>query len=113
MEDDNYTPQSDPAKMMELLQEQLIDAKEELKTLVPHLRMGQAVRLILSMVEYPAGNFKEFEEEELIKAFSAWKRAHDVQVALGVHATLEGFVQARMRAEQEAAAAQQKEETNE
>lgn len=110
MEDDNnYTPQADPAAMMELLQEQLIDAKEELQNLVPHLRMGQAVRLILSMVEYPAGHYKEFEEEVLIKAFSAWKRAHDVQVALGVHATLEGFVQAKMRA-QESAATQQKEE---
>lgn len=89
----------DPQKMMELLQEQLIDAKEELRTIIPTLRTGEKTRLMMSMIEYPVGNVKEFpHEESLQKALSAWKRSHDVQVALGVHATLEGYVVAKERA---------------
>jgi hypothetical protein len=75
-----------------MVQEQIEESLQELENLLPLLGHSQAKRLLLASMKYPMVE-ATFEEEDMIKAFSATKRITDGLVALGVETVIETMVQ--------------------
>lgn len=80
-----------PDQVMSALEAQHIDSLNELEETLPNLGHSQAKRLLLAAMRYPIQE-ETFEEETLIKAFSACKRLIDVNVAMGTEIVIENMV---------------------
>jgi hypothetical protein len=74
-----------------LVQAQIEESNAELQEILPLLGHSQAKRLLLAAMKYPMEE-TTFEEEDMIKAYSATKRITDGLVALGVETVIETMV---------------------
>lgn len=74
-----------------MVEAQIKESLEELESLLPLLGHSQAKRLLLAAMKYPMEE-TTFEEEDMIKAYSATKRINDGLVALGVETVIESMV---------------------
>ena len=74
-----------------LVEEQIQTGIKELEELLPLLGHSQAKKLLLAAMKYPMEE-AQFEDESMIKAFSATKRITDGLVALGVETVVEQMV---------------------
>jgi hypothetical protein len=75
-----------------MVESQIKESLEELEELLPLLGHSQAKKLLIASMKYPMEE-TTFEDETMIKAFSATKRITDGLVALGVETVIETMVQ--------------------
>jgi hypothetical protein len=75
-----------------MVESQIKDSLEELEGLLPLLGHSQSKRLLIAAMKYPMEE-TTFEEEDMIKAYSATKRISDGLVALGVETVVESMLQ--------------------
>lgn len=74
-----------------MVEAQIKESLEELEDLLPLLGHSQAKRLLVASMKYPMEEVT-FEEEDMIRAYSATKRITDGLVALGVETVIESMV---------------------
>lgn len=85
------------------------DGLTELESLLPSLGHGEAKRLLMAAMKYPAHvTDVSHEKDEYVKAYSACKRISDALVGLGVEAMIDGMARQQMEQQQ----TETKEESN-
>jgi len=85
-------PQEEVQHRLEVLvRESLAEIKNDL---LPHLKHGEAKRLLMATLEYPqtVADFSQ-ESHELIRAFSAAKAVTDAMISLGVEVVISKLVE--------------------
>ena len=99
-------------EMASYLENIINDGLTDLESLLPALNHGEAKRLLMIAMQYPAKDADvTHEKREFIQAYSACKRVSDALVGLGVEAMMDGMVRNQLE-QQTSVTTETKEETN-
>lgn len=84
-------------EMTSFLENNINDGLTDLEALLPALNHGEAKRLLMIAMQYPAKDADvAHEKREFIQAYSACKRVSDALVGLGVEAMMDGMIRNQM-----------------